>query len=158
MKTEWDYTGMAKAYLSRPDYADEVLKAIVEIVKFKPGDKVCDIGAGVGHLSIPLARLGYIVDAVEPNDDMRNTGKSRTQNEAISWFEGIAENTGRPDNEYNLVSFGSSFGVCDREKALVETYRILKHKGWFICLWNHRNFDDPIQKKIEEIIVRNIPA
>lgn len=158
MKTDWDYTGMAEVYLSRPDYAEEALKKIFSITGMKPGDRVCDVGAGVGHMSIPLEKRGYIVDAVEPNDDMRNTGKKRTSDKNnITWFEGIAEETGRPDQEYDLVSFGSSFGVCDRKKALQETARLLKPGKWFVCLWNHRDFNDPVQKKIEQIIKDNIP-
>lgn len=158
MKTDWDYTGMAEVYLARPDYADDALEQIFRITGLKAGDKVCDIGAGVGHLSLPLERHGCIIHAVEPNDDMRNTGKKRTEGkESISWFEGIAEETGRPGNEYDLVSFGSSFGVCDREKALKETARLLKTGKWFVCLWNHRNFEDPVQKTIEQIIKDNIP-
>jgi SAM-dependent methyltransferase len=36
--------------------------------------------------------------------------------------------------------------------ALKETSRILKHGGWFVCMWNHRILEDPIQKNIEDII------
>jgi hypothetical protein len=30
MKTEWDYTALADAYLKRPDYADEAIDALPE--------------------------------------------------------------------------------------------------------------------------------
>ena len=51
-----------------------------------------------------------------------------------------------------MVTFGSSFNVCDRQLALVETARILKPRGWFACMWNHRDLNDPIQSNIESII------
>lgn len=156
MKTDWDYTGMSKVYLARPNYSPVALNKIYEITGLRAGDKVCDIGAGVAHLSLPLEAYGCVVDAVEPNDDMRNTGTKRTIGKNITWFEGIAENTGRQDNFYDLVTFGSSFGVCDRSKALLETDRILKSGKWFACLWNHRDFTDPVQKHIEDIIAENI--
>jgi len=35
---------------------------------------------------------------------------------------------------------------------LAETARILRPRGWFACLWNHRDLEDPIQKAIETII------
>ena len=41
-------------------------------------------------------------------------------------------------------------------EALKETYRILEPGGWFACLWNHRDLDDPIQKEIENIIKLHI--
>lgn len=157
MKTDWDYTGMAEVYLARPAYSPEALEKIYRIAGLKAGDRVCDVGAGVAHLSLPLEAHGCAVDAVEPNDDMRSTGEKRTHGRKITWFEGIAEDTGCPSGAYDLVTFGSSFGVCDRQKALRETARLLKPGKWFACLWNHRDFTDPVQKHIEEIIVENIP-
>jgi SAM-dependent methyltransferase len=54
------------------------------------------------------------------------------------------------------VTFGSSFNVCDRQEALKETKRILKKDGWFACMWNHRDLNDPLQKEIEDILKREI--
>ena len=31
-------------------------------------------------------------------------------------------------------------------------------RGFFCCMWNHRDLDDPIQMKIEHIIRRHIPG
>ena len=71
MKTEWDYTLLANAYLERPDYAPFAINKLLEIAGVKKGEHVCDIGAGVAHLTIPLAEFGLFVKAVEPNDAMR---------------------------------------------------------------------------------------
>ena len=153
MKTAWDYTELATAYLKRPDYAPDALQKIFSMAGLKKGDKVCDIGAGVAHLTLPLAEYGCHVDAVEPNDAMRALGRQRTHELAhVAWFEGTGEATGRPSGMYDFVSFGSSFNACDRAAALKETYRLLKPKKFFVCLWNHRDLEDDIQKTIERII------
>lgn len=157
MKTEWDYTSLADAYLERPDYAPAAIIELLSIAGVKKEDKVCDIGAGVAHLTIPLAEYGCIVEAVEPNDAMRANGMKRTANFSnVSWFEGTGENTTRESGIFDFVTFGSSFNVCDRQKALQETYRLLKPKKYFACLWNHRDLNDTIQKTIEEIIRSHI--
>lgn len=159
MKTEWDYSTLADAYLERPAYATGALKQLFAIANLKSGDMVCDIGAGVAHLTLPLAAEGFAVHAVEPNDAMRANGIKRTQGmKNVSWSEGTGEATGQPSNTYDFVSFGSSFNVCDRHKALIETARILKDKKHFACMWNHRNLDDPIQATIEKIIQSFIPT
>lgn len=158
MKTKWDYTDLADAYMERPDYVPEVLNRLFQIANLKPGDRVCDLGAGVAHLAIPLARHGCLVDAVEPNDAMRANGKKRTARLSnIKWHVGTGEESGRPGGEYDFVTFGSSFNVCDQAKAMQETWRLLKPGKYFTCLWNHRDLKDPIQAKIEEIIKRHIP-
>ncbi len=158
MKTEWDYTDLAAAYLKRPDYAQSAIDKMFEISGVQKGDKVCDVGAGAAHLTLKLAEYGLHVCAVEPNDAMRANGIKRTSEYAdVQWFEGVGEHTGMESNKFDLVTFGSSFNVCNRGEALQEAKRILKDNGWFACMWNHRDLDDPLQKRIEDILKAQIP-
>lgn len=157
MKTAWDYSELADAYLKRPDYSGAAIDAILSISGVERGSRVCDVGAGVAHLTLMLATRGCDVVAVEPNDAMRENGISRTQHVGnVVWQEGVGEQTDQPDAHFDLVTFGSSFNVCDREAALLETARILKPSGWFACLWNHRQLDDPSQSTIESIIQNQV--
>ena len=111
MKTEWDYTSLADAYLRRPDYANAAI------------------------------------------DAMRTNGIKRTEKLAnVCWHEGTGEETGQASQTFDMVTCGGSFNVCDRQQALKETARILKPRGWFACMWNHRQLEDPIQSQIEDII------
>ena len=159
MKTEWDYTNLVEAYLKRPDYAQAAIDRMVERTGLKKGDTVCDVGAGAAHLTLKLAEYGFDIYAVEPNDNMRANGIKRTKDYSnVQWFEGVGEHTGMDGNKFNMVTFGSSFSVCKRDEALIETKRILQPKGWFACMWNHRDLQDPLQREIEDIIKRNIPG
>jgi ubiquinone/menaquinone biosynthesis C-methylase UbiE len=104
-----------------------------------------------------LAGRGLNVVAVEPNDAMRAIGTKRTEQfPNVCWHEGTGEASGQAKNEFDMVTFGSSFNVCDRQQALLETARILKPRGWFACMWNHRQLDDPIQAQIETIIKERV--
>lgn len=157
MKTEWDYTTLADSYLKRPDYADAAINAMLSIAGAEKSDRVCDVGAGVAHLTLMLAARGLDVVAVEPNDAMRANGIKRTAKLSnVQWFEGTGEHTGQKPQAFEMVTFGSSFNVCDRQAALKETARILKPRGWFACMWNHRQLDDPIQGRIESIIKEHV--
>lgn len=158
MKTDWDYSILADAYLKRADYSPDALQQIYARADLKNGDQVCDIGAGVAHLTLPLLKHGCKVDAVEPNDAMRANGiKRTTQFDNVAWSDGTGENTGKPTGKYDLVTFGSSFNVCDRNLALQEAHRLLKPGKYFVCLWNHRDLNDPVQKRIEAIIKEYLP-
>ncbi|MCW5701033.1 MAG: hypothetical protein KIT82_00395 [Bradyrhizobium sp.] len=85
-KVEWDYSHLAAAYVKRPDYAVDALNEMFQIAGVSKGARVCDIGAGVAHLTIPLLNHGCVVDAVEPNDAMRAGGKARTSGrEGVAW-------------------------------------------------------------------------
>lgn len=158
MKTEWDYTDLAEAYLKRPDYSDAAIDELFSLIDIPLGSPVCDIGAGVAHLTLKLAKRQMKIKAVEPNDAMRALGIKRTESfNNVSWSEGTGEETGQPSDTFSLVTFGSSFNVTDRPRALKETKRLLKKNGWFAAMWNHRDLYDPIQKSIEDIIRAAIP-
>jgi len=157
MKTEWDYSTLANAYLKRPDYSDAAIDAMLSIAAAEKGDEFCDVGAGVAHLTLMLAARGLDVVAVEPSDAMRANGVKRTDKLSnVQWHEGTGEETGQGEHAFEMVTFGSSFNVCDRQLALRETARILKPKGWFSCMWNHRQLDDKIQFNIEAIIKQRV--
>lgn len=111
---------------------------MLETAGVKKGDNACDIGVGAAHLTLKLAEFGLnvcAVEPVEPNDAMRANGIRRiSQYENVSWFEGVGEHTGMEENKFDLVTFGSSFNVCNCQEALAEAKRILKGSGWFACM------------------------
>ena len=153
MKTKWDYSDLAEAYLKRPNYSDEAIKEMIKKTSVETNDNVCDIGAGVAHLTIKLAENGLKVTAIEPNNNMRKYGIERTKEyNNVEWFEAVGEDTQQPSSKFDLVTFGSSFNVVNQQVALNEAVRILKNNGWFACMWNHRDLNDPIQKEIENTI------
>src|SRR6185312_13151268 len=137
----WDYSSLAESYHGRPPYADAVIDDLMAIAGVAPGDRVCDIGAGTGHLSVHLVAHGLVVDAVEPNDAMRGVGRERLADAPVEWFEARGEDTGRPEGAYPLVTFGSSFNVVEHARALAEVARILDRPGWVAMMWNHRELD-----------------
>lgn len=138
MKTEWDYTDLAEAYLKRPDYAQSAIDQMLEKAGVRKGSLACDVGAGAAHLTLKLAEAGLQVSAIEPNDAMRSNGIKRTeQYKNVQWYEGVGD-------------------VCNRQEALIEVKRILKDAGWFACMWNHRDLNDPLQKEIEDILKAEI--
>lgn len=156
MKTDWNYTELALSYVKRPDYSAQVIDEI--LLRSSPHTRVCDVGAGVGHLSRPLAERGCRVTAVEPNDAMRQLGSSRLAGLTnIEWVEATGEETLQPSGHFDLTTFGSSFNVVNQAKALAEVHRITRRGGTFACLWNHRDLNDNIQKQIEHSIRELIP-
>jgi len=158
MNIEWDYTYLARSYLKRPEYCASSLDKIFQVAGIRPGMIACDIGAGTGNLTVPLLQRGLRVVAVEPNAAMRELGISRTSHlSAVAWVSSRGDQLGVASSAFDFVSFGSSFGVMDRGAALTETARILRPGGWFVCLWNHRDLDDPLQSAIETVIRHEIP-
>jgi ubiquinone/menaquinone biosynthesis C-methylase UbiE len=156
VKVNWDYTEHAGHYDKRADYSDEAIRKLVAATGCVPHKPVAEVGAGTGKLTKELLKLGLTVKSVEPNDAMRKIGIQNTQGQSVTWSVGTGEATGLPTSSVHAVFFGSSFNVVDQRAALAEVVRILKPQGWFGCMWNHRNLEDPVQQKIESIIKSRI--
>lgn len=158
MKTDWDYSDRAATYDKRADYNEQAIELLISETNCSPQKPVADIGAGTGKLTKVLANFSLSVCAVEPNDNMRMYGKKNTSGMDVTWSEGTGEQTGLDSSSYHAAFFGSSFNVTDQKATLQEIKRILVPRGWFACMWNHRDLDDPLQKKIEGIIHSFIPS
>jgi SAM-dependent methyltransferase len=158
-RPSFDYSPYATTYKDRAEYVPAVVDALLRVAEVSPGELICDIGAGSGHLTEPLLQRGFPVDALEPTPAMRRLGEQRTRDYPNAhWYEGKGEVSGRPSGTYALVAFGSSFDLTERPEALAETARILRDSGYFACLWNHRVLEDPLQARIEELIHDRIPG
>ena len=104
----WDYTSLAASYHKRPNYPRKIIEEIIDFTGLERGERVCDMGAGTGNLSVLLAEKGLYVQALEPNLAMYERGVQRTRHDPmISWANTTAEDTQLKSNTYNLVSFGS---------------------------------------------------
>ena len=157
MKTDWDYSHCAATYDKRADYSESGIDLLCSKLGCSPNQRVADIGAGTGKLTIPLCNRQLIVDCVEPNNNMREIGVKNTKGRSVVWHEGTGENTGLIKHSVNHVFFGSSFSVTDQSKTLIEAKEILVAGGGFACLWNHRDLNDPVQSEIENIIKFHVP-
>ena len=158
IKTNWDYSQLAKYYDNRADYSEKLVIKILKLIKCKHNYPVADIGAGTGKLTKLLAKNNLIIHAIEPNLNMMRYGKKNTINQKkLSWNLGTAEKTGLNSNSIFCAFFGSSFNTVNHLQSLNEMKRILIPKGYFCCMWNHRDLNNLHQKEIEKIILKEIP-
>ncbi len=149
----WDYTDLASSYHKRAPYSPRLIEKVVKKAELHEKSVVCDMGAGTGFLSREFAKKGVSVNAIEPNQQMREQGQLQCGHwPHINWFKGAAENSQQPDNSADLISFGSSFNVVDKELALRESLRVCKSGGWFLAVWNHRDLTQGLQAQIEGYI------
>ena len=155
----WDYDLLAASYDERPDYAPNALQHVLDLTAIAPESTCCDVGAGTGRLTVWLLQAGHRVFAVEPSSEMRAIGQHKTAEygDSVTWIESTAEANPLPDASCALVTFGSSLNVTERDRSLRETARILQPDGWFVCMWNHRDLEDPLQAEIENLIKREVP-
>ena len=152
------FVGEGGAYDSvRPAYPDEAVAALIDAARRgrgvnAPGRgplRAADIGAGTGKMSELLARRGLIVDAVEPSEAMRAQASSV---EGVTWHEGVAEETGLPNDVYDIVVFAQSWHWMDPERAGLEAARILAPGGVLAIVWNQMAVSIPWVHRLTRIM------
>lgn len=153
---DWDYTELARHYERRAPYAESALRALFDLMRLPPDSACIDIGAGTGRMTAALVAERLRVTAVEPNAAMRDIGRSQVPR--AHWSAARGEATGLPDRSARLITFGSSFNVLPAALALGEAARLLEPDGWLVCLWNHRDLDDPLQARLQSIIEAHVPG
>ena len=153
------FVGEGGAYDSvRPAYPDEAVAALVDAARGARGAdasgqggplRAADIGAGTGKMSELLARAGFLVDAVEPSEAMRAQASSI---EGVTWHAGVAEQTGLPNDLYDIVVFAQSWHWVDSECAGLEVERILAPGGALGIVWNQMDVSIPWVHRLTRIM------
>ncbi len=142
----------------RPAYPDEAVAALVDAARRARGAdasgqggplRAADIGAGTGKMSESLARAGLLVDAVEPSAAMRTQASSI---EGVTWHDGVAEQTGLPNDLYDIVVFAQSWHWVDSERAGLEVERILAPGGALGIVWNQMDVSIPWVHRLTRIM------
>ena len=156
-KTELgDFTPQASAYaVARPKYPDKLIDRLADRVGVCAGDPVCDVGAGTGICTGQLARRGFQVSALEPNETMRAMADDVSN---VTWSDGSFESTGLPDGSQAWIVAAQAFHWADPPRALPEMRRILRPGGQFTAMWNDRvNEASDVLMWTRDAIHRHVP-
>lgn len=100
-----------------------------------PGAEVLDVGAGTGNATLPAARRGARVTAVDPCSALlaRGAREATATGLTIRWIEGYAEALPFPDAQFDVVlsCVGAMF-AADQQTAARELVRVCRPGGLIV--------------------------
>ncbi len=144
VETEHRFNNKSIVYdLYRPPYPDAIIEAIHTSVK--PNSVIADIGAGTGYITLPLAKNGHHVIAVEPNDELRSALEAKVARDLtlnIRSLKGKAQSTTLAEHSVDMITMGNVAHWLDKKPethlaCLREFDRILKPSGKICAAFTH---------------------
>ncbi len=126
----WVFNRMADVYDARPPYPAALIAQLAEAAR-TAGPRTVDIGAGIGHLSLPLARAGLDVVAVEPAERMLAALRGQAERDALSVraLHGTAEALPLATASVDFALIADAVHFLDAERAGRELSRVLVPRG-----------------------------
>jgi len=126
----WVFNRMADVYDARPAYPVALLDALAALAGSALA-RVVDVGAGIGHLALPLAARGFDVTAVEPALSMLERLRARANERglALQALHATAEALPLADRMYELVIIADALHFLDAERTALEVGRVLAPNG-----------------------------
>ena len=96
------------------------------------GDQaILDLGTGTGALALEFAARGNHVVALDPSPKLLAQARKRAEDYglAVDFVLASAEDTGRPDHAFDVVTAATCWHWFDRPRAAKECARMLKPDG-----------------------------
>ncbi len=123
----------------RPFYPEDLIRDVVARFDLSKDDRVIDIGAGTGQLSIQISPHVKEVVALEPDQEMIDEGKKLCEEHGaknIRWVASSAEDIGEAPSlgSFKIAVFGKSFHWLDRDRVLHHLESLLQPSGGIVIV------------------------
>jgi SAM-dependent methyltransferase len=133
-------------------WRSEVNDAVVELLDPRAGERVVDIGAGMGAGTVIAARTAAVVVAVEPTPFMRRTLRARRvfqrARNNITVVDASAEHLPVDDRSVDAIwAVNTMHHWIDVERGAGEIARALRPGGRVVLV--DENFEDPSHPEFE---------
>jgi SAM-dependent methyltransferase len=170
------WTGFASNYdHARPSPPPALLDLLTQLSGMPHPALVVDLGSGTGLSTAIWGERAELVIGIEPNADMRSKAVRKLEGQPytahIEYREGVAHQTGLPDERADIVTAAQSFHWMEPTSTLAEIARILRPGGLFAAYdydwppalnWELEQVYQEVDERFDELmrergLTRNLP-
>ncbi len=155
--SRWVFNRMAEHYAARPPYPAALIGALAEIAG-PVGSRVGDLGAGVGHLALPLAERGFAVVAIEAAQAMLDQLRAAASSRGIPLraLHAAAEELPLEPASLDLVIVADALHFLDTELTARQIARVLVPAG-ALALVTCEFGDTPFMRGVRRLMEEAAP-
>jgi 2-polyprenyl-3-methyl-5-hydroxy-6-metoxy-1,4-benzoquinol methylase len=127
-KTSADYSTW------RPNYPDRFFHLLKIFGVGLPGQRILDLGTGVGFLALRFAQDGAWSTGVDTAHEQVQAARSRAESLGVAaeFHVAAAEETGLPTGSFDVVTASQSWLYFEKEKVIAEVKRLLAPEGLLV--------------------------
>lgn len=154
LRTTFDRAA-ASYQAARPDYPDQLYADLLELTGLAPPARLLEVGCGPGKATLPLARMGFRITAVELGADLAAEARRN-----LAAFPEVHVHTApferwEPEPaDFDLVFAATAWAWLDPDVKYAKAARLLRPEG-YLATWNATHAfppdADPFFFEIQEI-------
>ncbi len=150
------FDSVAGAYAdARPTYPDELVDALVAATGVGPGSRLLEVGCGPGTATLPLARLGCRITAVELGEGLAAEARRRlAAYPEVDVVTGSFESWPPGEHAFDLVYAATAWHWVDPDVRYRRAHDVLRPDG-HLAFWRADHVrpvgGDPFFEEIQEV-------
>lgn len=120
---------------ARPTYPKELFDSLVEESGIDSGSQILEIGPGTGQATLPLAKLGCTITAVELGPQLGKVFESKFRGYPnVKLVASAFEDVNLGSNSFDLVYGATAFHWIEHEVRYKKSHQILKPAGYLAII------------------------
>jgi SAM-dependent methyltransferase len=139
---------------ARPEYPEELLDRLIEGCGLQPGDQVLEVGAGPGKATLPLARRGLQITALEPGAALAAEARRNLADYPVDVVQARFEDWDGPAGRYGAVVSATAWHWVDPHLRYQLAARALRPEG-HLAFWSAQHVfplnGDPFFDEIQQV-------
>lgn len=140
---------------ARPEYPDDLFDALVDLTGVAPGARLLEIGCATGKATLPLARRGFRITAVELGAELAAAARANLAGHPdVEVVEASFEEWDAPDEAFDLVVAATAWHWIDPDVRYEKAWAALR-PGGHLAFWTAAHVfpdgGDPFFREIQEV-------
>jgi SAM-dependent methyltransferase len=139
---------------ARPEYPEELFNRLMDVVGLRPGDRVLEVGAGSGKATLPLARRGLRITAIEPGPALAAQARKNLAGYPVDMVSMRFEDWDGTPGEFAAVVAATAWHWVDPRLRYRRAARALRPDG-HLAVWGAQHVfpadGDPFFDELQEV-------